>query len=66
MASFGAPPVSLRHGVRVVAQAASTVEQVLLAVGDQTVLRLHQLMFLQACDSLMWLHVGVAEGALTH
>ncbi|KAJ3598776.1 hypothetical protein NHX12_034445 [Muraenolepis orangiensis] len=35
MASFGAPPVSLRHGVRVVAQAASTVEQVLLAVGDQ-------------------------------
>ena len=35
MASFGAPPVSLRHGVRLVAQAASTVEQVLLAVGDQ-------------------------------
>ncbi|KAJ3600177.1 hypothetical protein NHX12_034127 [Muraenolepis orangiensis] len=35
MASFGAPPVSLRHGVQLVAQAASTVEQVLLAVGDQ-------------------------------
>ncbi|KAJ3583936.1 hypothetical protein NHX12_015433 [Muraenolepis orangiensis] len=35
MASFGAPPVSLGHGVRLVAQAASTVEQVLLAVGDQ-------------------------------
>ncbi|XP_071059784.1 sialic acid-binding Ig-like lectin 14 isoform X3 [Pseudochaenichthys georgianus] len=35
MASFGAPPVSLRHGVRLVAQAASTVEQVLLAVGEQ-------------------------------
>ncbi|KAJ3582533.1 hypothetical protein NHX12_000510, partial [Muraenolepis orangiensis] len=31
-----------------------------------TVLRLDQLMFLQACDSLMWLQVGVAEGALTH
>ncbi|KAK5883123.1 hypothetical protein CesoFtcFv8_019486 [Champsocephalus esox] len=35
MASFGVPPVSLRHGVRLVAQAASTVEQVLLAVGEQ-------------------------------
>ncbi|KAJ3583931.1 hypothetical protein NHX12_015428 [Muraenolepis orangiensis] len=31
-----------------------------------TILRLDQLMFLQACDSLMWLQVGVAEGALTH
>ncbi|KAJ3584011.1 hypothetical protein NHX12_015508 [Muraenolepis orangiensis] len=33
---------------------------------EQTVLRLDQLMFLQACDSLMWLQVGVAEGAMTH
>ena len=35
MASAGTPPMSLRHGVRLVPQLSSTVEQVLLAVGEQ-------------------------------
>ncbi|KAJ3584001.1 hypothetical protein NHX12_015498 [Muraenolepis orangiensis] len=90
-----------KHGIKISAGFACTVEEIGLAVGEKvghgsikslarmnsavvifldqvekvncvietgitTVLRLDQLMFLQACDSLMWLHVGVAEGALTH
>ena len=35
MASSETPPVSLRHGVRLVPQPTSTVEQLLLAVGEQ-------------------------------
>ena len=35
MASYGAPSLSIRHGVRMVPEPNVTVEQVLLAVGEQ-------------------------------